>query len=792
MPRPVSEVVLVLALAACASRTPDTPPPSPTGPAAPEAPEPARPKPPPNIDPAPRERPDVVITPEPARPRRRVAPPEVARERDWLALGATGAAAFRQAHPAWDGRGVLIAILDSGIDPSVAGLGVTSTGERKVLDLREFSGEGSVALARVTPHSDTVVVAGRPLAGFGRVAALDADGPWWGGVVREIPLGAPPAADLDGDGAVDDTLAVVVARASDGWVLFADTDGNGSLAGEAPVRDYLVAGETFGWAGRGRTPPVAIGANFSQRGAEPALDLVFDTFGHGTFVAGVAAGHAIYGVEGLDGVAPGAQLLGLKIANNAHGGISTTGAILRAMDYAIRFAERRRLPLVLNLSFGVGNEREGAARIDALVDSVLGAHPELVMVVSAGNDGPGLSTVGFPASARRALTVGATHPGVFVRSPGGGTGDQIAVFSARGGELAKPDLIAPGVAYSTTPRYDTGDEIKQGPSFSAPHVSGLVALLRSALAQGGRAADAQAIKQALMVTARPQDEAGFVEEGTGQPDVEGAWRWLEGTRSVPEVSVRVPGRDGVTAAYRPRGLASAADTLQRFELARPAGAAPATFNLRSSAPWLRAPRNVSVGPGPSPVTLRYDAALLRAPGVYTATVSGWTSDTTAGPAFRLVNTVVVPHPGSGGELLASVRLEPGTTRRAFFHADSGRPFVVRVSTWSPLQAAIAALHEPGGMPFRDGGQLQAGADSGAAIFRVDARDVVGGVYEADAAGLPFGGATVSIRVDHAPFRLFGEAQEGRLVTLLQSLVREPVEVDIRAVLGGAERRDAIA
>ncbi|HEU5170878.1 MAG TPA: hypothetical protein VFU46_10080, partial [Gemmatimonadales bacterium] len=48
------------------------------------------------------------------------------------------------------------------------------------------------------------------------------------------------------------------------------------------------------------------------------------------------------------------------------------------------------------------------------------------------------------------------------------------------------------------------------------------------------------------------------------------------------------------------------------------------------------------------------------------------------------------------------------------------------------------------------------------------------------------------RVDHAPFRLFGEAQEGRLVTLLQSLVREPVEADIRAVLGGAERRDAIA
>lgn len=57
-----------------------------------------------------------------------------------MALGATGVRAFRTANPGWDGRGVLIAILDSGIDPTVPGLSVTSTGERKVLDLRDFSG----------------------------------------------------------------------------------------------------------------------------------------------------------------------------------------------------------------------------------------------------------------------------------------------------------------------------------------------------------------------------------------------------------------------------------------------------------------------------------------------------------------------------------------------------------------------------------------------------------------------------------------------------------------------------
>ncbi|HEX2451322.1 MAG TPA: S8 family serine peptidase [Gemmatimonadales bacterium] len=775
-------MALIAWLSACATKT-SAPPPEPAPP--PEAPAPPKP----NIHPAPRHRPDVVIQPDTTPPKPRVAPPEVARERDWLGLRPTRVAALREAHPTWDGRGVLIGILDTGIDPSVPGLVTTSTGERKVLDLRDFSGEGSIALEELRPHGDSVTVGGRRLGGFGRVAALDADGPWWGGVLREIPLGDAPAADLDADGTVADTLAIVVVRASDGWALFADTDGDGSLANETAVRDYLAAGQTFGWAPRGRAAPVAVAANFADRTDRPGLDLFFDTSGHGTFVAGIAAGNDVYGVRDLDGVAPGAQLLGLKIANDAHGGISTTGSIARGIDYAIRFAERRRLPLVLNLSFGVGNEREGQARIDALVDSVLAARPELVLVVSAGNDGPGLSTLGFPASASRVLTVGATVPASFVPRA---ANDQIAAFSARGGELAKPDVIAPGVAYSTTPRYDTGDEIKEGTSFSSPHVTGLVAVLRSAAAQTNRTLDARTIRHALMITARPEHGVPFIEEGTGLPDIEAAWRWLESGRSAPDVEVTVPGRAGPGAAFRWRGLATPADTIQRFEITRPGGAKRVTFTLRSNADWLIAPRTVTAGGGTTLVSLRYRAPLIREPGLYTGTVSGWTADTLAGPAFRLVNTVVVPRAAASAEPIKSARLEPGGVRRAFVVADSARPFIVRVATWSGLQSAIAALHEPGGMPFRDGGQLQAGADSGAASFRVDGRDVVAGVYEADAVGLPFGGATVSMRVDHAPFRIFGEAQTDRVVALLENVGNAPVEAEVRLLLTGAERRDTIA
>ena len=72
--------------------------------------------------------------------------PAVAYMLGLMPLKSTGVDVFRAAHPTYDGRGVLIAILDSGVDPGVPGLIATSTGTPKIIELRDFSGEGRVAL----------------------------------------------------------------------------------------------------------------------------------------------------------------------------------------------------------------------------------------------------------------------------------------------------------------------------------------------------------------------------------------------------------------------------------------------------------------------------------------------------------------------------------------------------------------------------------------------------------------------------------------------------------------------
>jgi len=702
--------------------------------AGPTAPTPTPPSAPPTT------LPDASRAAEPA------VEPAVAYMMGLMPLKSTGVDAFRSAHPTYDGRGVLIAILDSGIDPSVAGVIGTSTGAPKILDLRDFSGEGRIDLSPVVPEADgRVRVAGNLLTGAARIGRLTAATTWYAGVFRELPLGPMPAGDVNGNGENTDVFPVVAVKAIDGWVVFIDTNLDGSFEDEMPLHDYRQGRETIAL---GRSPLTLV-ANFVEpttAAAAPVLDLFFDTSGHGTHVAGIAAGHNLFNVSGFDGVAPGAQLIGLKIANNARGGVSVHASMWRAMDYAARFAAQRNLPLVLNLSFGVGNEHEGRAVIDSLVNAFLAAHPDVVMAISAGNDGPGLSTMGFPGSADLALSVGATFPGVFARAPQPGVPaprDVLGWFSSRGGELVKPDVVTPGVAFSVVPRWATGDEIKVGTSMASPHAAGLVACLVSALAQEGRRVSASDLVQALRVSARPFAGTTIVDEGAGMPVLDVAYQWL---RAGHQGSVYA-----APAVYRRDGLGS--ETTATFSVRHVAGLRAAQFVLHADVPWLAVPETVDAAPRATEIEVGYARAALAAPGVYVGTVTAKNpSDTLAGPLFKLVNTVIVPY-DLGVKALVDERrgVGPAAVRRYFLRAPQPGATLRATVTLpdSQRQTATVRLYEPNGASARSAPQdVEVGGEGpGTAVLTVRGEDLVPGVYELDVVAPPLAGATATVRAE---------------------------------------------
>jgi tripeptidyl-peptidase-2 len=742
------------------------------------APRPAAP-----ATPAPVAAEPVPATPAPAAPdvtapkrREPVAPASLAYHLGLMPLTGSGVDAWRFAHPAYDGRGVLIAILDSGVDPGVPGLQTTTTGSPKILDLRDFSGEGDVTLERVRPGDDgRVVLPGNlALSGLEGARAVATDTVWYGGVVRELPFGDAPASDFNGNGSNRDSFGILVVPGASGWLAFIDTNGNGSLADETPLSDYMVRRETFTFRLRSGAPgsgPITGAVNLrSDAMGRPRLSLVLDTAAHGTHVAGIAAGHDIYGVPGFDGVAPGAQIIGLKIADNARGGLSTTGSMISAMEYAARFAADRHLPLVMNMSFGVGNEQPGAAAIDTLVNAFLLAHPDILLTISAGNDGPGAETIGLPASADLALAVGSVYPGAFAPFQfGAPSPDVMGWWSSRGGELDKPDLVTPGMAYSTVPAWNTGEEIKLGTSMSAPQAAGVAALLMSGMAAEGRQVDCAALTQALRVTARRLEGEGPVDQGYGVPQVAAAYAWLRAGHVAARFRVRarpaarpstslapglqaaavavVPSGDRPTAAYRRTGLRSPGDTIQTFVVTRvprtgETAGTGRTYELASDAPWLRPARpTVTLGAdGTAEIEVRYDAPRLARPGRYDGAVAAVdAADTAAGPAFRLANEVIVPDSGGWRTLtdLADTA-GPDGARRYYLDVPAGAADLsVRVVVPDTSERGFLYLFEPSGRPSRSKDRVDfGGKGSTAGVLSVTADDIRPGVWEAVVQSVP--------------------------------------------------------
>jgi serine protease AprX len=227
-----------------------------------------------------------------------------------------------------------------------------------------------------------------------------------------------------------------------------------------------------------------------------------DDYGHGTHVAGIIAGNGYDSGGARTGIAPGANLIVLKVLDESGDGHISN--VIAAIDYAVEHRGRFNIR-VLNLSVAAG-VHESYTTDPLTLAARRAVDAGIVVVTAAGNLGRSAKGavqyggITSPGNAPWVLTVGATnHQKTAARQD-----DTVASFSSRGpthiDRAMKPDVVAPGVAIESLA--DAGSTIYQvnpearlrgtvdtvtppyirltGTSMAAPVVAGTVALMLEA------------------------------------------------------------------------------------------------------------------------------------------------------------------------------------------------------------------------------------------------------------------------------------------------------------------------
>ena len=113
-----------------------------------------------------------------------------------------------------------------------------------------------------------------------------------------------------------------------------------------------------------------------------------DVSGHGTAVAGIAAGNG-RGSEGrrFRGAAPEAELIIVKMGAPREGGFPRTTELMRGVDYIVRKAVELRRPVAINISFGnTYGSHDGTSLVERFLNDIADMWKN-VICIGSGNEG---------------------------------------------------------------------------------------------------------------------------------------------------------------------------------------------------------------------------------------------------------------------------------------------------------------------------------------------------------------------------------------------------------------------
>jgi len=379
----------------------------------------------------------------------------------------TGAAAFVTKRPEADGRGVIIAVLDSGVDPAAGGLQVTSEGKPKIIDRLDGSGAGDVDTSTVVEAVDGQLTGatGRTLrlpTGWtnpsgkwhvGQKAAMDLYPRGWGtsraGLLQERQekyweqghkeaqaaalrkqqeLEAAEVEELS----LGQKLAKENAEAEVELVAALDKKAREAAIGHwltdvGPVYDCLVWHDGSGWRAAIDTSEagdlaagLCLGVyretrEFGKLSELCQVNVSINVWDDGNLleIVSMPSSHGTH-VASIaaanfpeapekNGLAPGAQIVSINIGDSRLSSMETGTALVRAMSHIMR-AEHYKVD-VINMSYGEHSHWSSSGRVGELMGEVINKHG-VVWVASAGNDGPALSTVGTPPDIATSAVIG--------------------------------------------------------------------------------------------------------------------------------------------------------------------------------------------------------------------------------------------------------------------------------------------------------------------------------------------------------------------------------------------------
>ncbi|KAL1917361.1 uncharacterized protein VTP21DRAFT_5017 [Calcarisporiella thermophila] len=679
----------------------------------------------------------------------------------------TEASSFIKKHPNFDGRGIVVAILDTGLDPAAAGMQVTTEGKPKVLDIIDCTGSGDVTTTTIVKPT-LAEVDGKScpiLSGLsGRTLTLN---PEWKNPTGEYRLGIKRAWELFPSSLVkrltqerrekfeiehhrllaearselatfeqsnpsvpsDSPLAtkkadlearievlkeflksyddagpvfdVVVFHDGETWRVVVDTMENGDLRTQKPLTDFRKEREFSRFTNQDL---LSFSVNIYDNG--DLVSIVTMAGSHGTHVASIVA--ACHPEEpALNGMAPGAQIVSLKIGDTRLGSLETGTGFARAAEALITHKCD-----VANMSYGEAASLPTFGYFAKLLRTqVIGRLPGCIFVCSAGNEGPCVSTIGAPAGMWAGMISVGAHVSYSQQQAEYALLDyvpeQAYTWSSRGPTVdgyKGVDVYAPGSAIASLPVYGLQkSQLANGTSMSSPNCAGCVALLVSALKAEGMDWTPYRVRAALVQTTKDIGDP----MGVGLIQVEKAWAYLEKFREYKELDMMfdvtcmgpgLPSRSdrGIylrehDAAARIQTLTCSAKPVFMLDPLSPNDSAiPASdtsnrtkfdldmrLALTATASWVRCPDFLAMGSSGRDFPVKVDPTCLPTDGgVHYAEVQAFdTKCPERGPVFTLPVTVLKSIQTEDGRVeWEGVKLGPGEIIRKFVNVPAGATF----------------------------------------------------------------------------------------------------------------------